>query len=152
MKKIDQDVLSPHARCTPAAIGLVVVAAVVCLAGCVMVSDPPPAPVTVPQVVELSKAGVPADEVIRKMQASGTVYRLQASQFTQLQTDGVPGAVIDYMQQTYLDAVARDASYNEWSHWRMSDDYWYGGVPFGWQYHQVYIIRENPRHERRERR
>ena len=62
--------------------------------------EPPKPPVTVPQIVLMSKEGVPADEIIEKMRESGTVYILQASQLAQLKEQGVPDAVIDYMQQT----------------------------------------------------
>jgi hypothetical protein len=49
------------------------------------------------------------------------------------------------MQQTYLDAVARDRAYQEWNHWNRFNNYWYGGAPYGWPYDRVYIIREQPR-------
>jgi hypothetical protein len=42
------------------------------------------------------------------MHDSGTVYRLDASQLAQLQEQGVPDAVLNYMQQTYLDAVREE--------------------------------------------
>lgn len=102
-------------------------------------------PVTVPDIVSMSQQGVAPDQIIGRIKASGTVYRLKASQLSDLQKQGVPSAVIDYMQQTYLDAVARDAAYQEWRHWTPFDDYWYGGAPFGWPYDPVYVIREAPR-------
>ncbi len=68
-------------------------------------------PVTVTQIVALSHQGVPADEIIQKIQASGTVYPLRASQLSALERDSVPSAVIDFMQLTYLDAVRRDEQY-----------------------------------------
>lgn len=118
------------------------------MAGCAVLGDTHPRPVKVPDVVEMSKSGIPAAEIIAKMRASGAVYRMQASQLVELKARGVASEVIDYMQQTYLDAVKRDASYEEWRHWSQYDDYWYGGVPYGWPYERVYVIRERARGER----
>ena len=114
--------------------------------GCATWRRPPPQPVTVPEIVEMSKAGVPAGDIIAKIQASGTIYRLKASQLSQLEKDGVPAAVIDHMQQTYLDAVRRDGQYEEWRYWTLNHDYWYGGAPWGWPRERVYIV---PRRHRR---
>jgi hypothetical protein len=44
----------------------------------------------------------------------------------------VPDAVINYMQQSYLDAVRTDQSLADFNNWAMLDDgYMYGG-PWWW--------------------
>lgn len=102
------------------------------LAGCA--TGPKLQPVTVPEVVRMSQAGTLADQIIERMRASGTTYRLEASQLADLEEEGVPASVIDYMQNTYLDAVRRDQQYEDWDLWVMDrDGYWYGGCPFGWR-------------------
>ena len=127
---------------------LIAFTAVVALCGgCAMFGGPNPKPVTVPQVLVMTKSGTSDSEIIRQMKASGTVYRLKASQLADLKQQGVASEVIDYMQQTYLDAVRRDASYEDWRYWNLSDDYWYGGVPYDWPYDRVYTIREQPEHK-----
>jgi hypothetical protein len=121
--------------------------------GCAMYGMQQPKPVTVDQVLQMGRQGMSADEVVRQMKASGTVYRLKASQLAELKAQGVPDAVIDYMQQTYLDAVREDARYDDWRYWTMNDDYWYGGAPYGWPYDRAYIIRgphEDKGHEKHE--
>jgi hypothetical protein len=81
----------------------------------------------------MSEVGVPSDQIIQQMRASGTTYRLKASQLADLEEEGVPGPVIDYMQSTYLDAVRRDQRYEDWNTWVMGPDgYWYGGCRYGW--------------------
>jgi len=112
--------------------------------GCASLRTPRPDPITVPQIVEMSKAGVPADEIVKKLKASRTVYRLQASQLADLKADGVPDAVINYMQQTYLDAAAHDAAFREWSNRNRFDNDGYNGAPYGWPNDRIYIIREQP--------
>lgn len=114
---------------------LLLFAGLLLLAGCATLSAERPPPITVPEIAEMSRAGVPAHEIIEKIRASGTVYRLKASQLAELHEKGVPDAVIDSMQQTYLHAVRRDQRLRDWNRWTLYDDgYWYGGYPFGWPY------------------
>jgi hypothetical protein len=57
---------------------------------------------------------------------------LQTSQLAQLKEQGVPDAVINYMQQSYLDAVRADQSRADSNNWAMLDGgYMYGG-PWWW--------------------
>jgi hypothetical protein len=94
---------------------------------------PAPDPVTLPQILQMSQAGVPAGEIIERLRISGTVYRLEASRLAQLRDEGVPDQVIDYMQQTYLDAVRRDQRLQEMRFWTPGGPgYWYGGPHYGW--------------------
>jgi len=100
------------------------------LGGCAT-TLPRPAAVTVPEIVRMSQAGYPADDIITKMLESGTVYRLSASQLASLKDEGVPDAVINYMQQTYLDAAERDQELADWTLWIYEGDgFWYGGQPY----------------------
>jgi hypothetical protein len=91
-----------------------------------------PEPFTVDQVVAASRAGEPAPEIIARMRDSGTVYRLSGSQLASLRDEGVPDAVLDYMQETYLAAVRRREELAGWDGWTGIDGYWYGGAPYGW--------------------
>ncbi len=72
---------------------------------------PPPPPVTVSEIISMSKSGVTSQEIIKQIRASGTIYRLKASELAALKSQGVSDDVIDYMQSTYLDAMRRDAFY-----------------------------------------
>ncbi len=110
-------------------------AAALALTGCTTMGSAPvvPQPVTVEQVVAMSRAGTPADEIIRTMRNSRTVYRLDASQLADLRDEGVSNRVIDYMQHTYLAAVARSSRLSRWDYWyHAQDGFWYGGIPYGW--------------------
>jgi hypothetical protein len=106
---------------------------VIGLTGCAHFNQVTPEPITVPQILKMAKEGIPADDMIARMKVSGTVYRLKASQLAKLKEAGVPAKVIDYMQQTYLDAVKNDARYGDLRYWGLEDEFgWYGGVPYGW--------------------
>lgn len=101
------------------------------LGGCATFKPSPP-PVTVPQIVQMSEEHMPADKIIQRMSDSRTVYRLKASQLADLKSRGVPDAVIDYMQRTYLDAVQRRQALEDWDNWTEDGGWWYGGGPYGW--------------------
>lgn len=105
------------------------------VAGCTSLAPVKREPVTVTQVVEMSKAGTPTQAIIDKIRDSGTVYRLKASEFADLKQRGVADDVLDYMQQTYLHAVREDQRLDDWGLWtRGPDAFWYGGMPYGWPY------------------
>ena len=80
---------------------------------------------TVSEVVEMSQAGVPAGEIIDQMVESGTVYRLDAAQLVRLHHQGVPDAVLNYMQKTYLEDVRERQRLEDMSLWSdCYDAYW----------------------------
>ena len=104
------------------------------LAACATV--PVPAPVEVPEVIQLSRAGTPPRQIIQKMRDAGMVYRLDASQIARLQHDGVTDTVLNYMQNTYIEAVRRDQRLRDWNRWWPdADGYFYGGCYYqSWPY------------------
>lgn len=93
--------------------------AVALLPGCALFKDRPP-PLTVDEVVALSKAGTPAEEVIRRLRESRTVLALSGSQYAKLRSDGVADEVLDYLHRSYVSAVEFDT--------RMR----YQGLYYGW--------------------
>jgi hypothetical protein len=86
------------------------------LGACAGFGKIPPAPTTV-EIVQLAKDGVPAEEIIRRMEESRAVYRLSASELAELRAQGVPDKVINYMQQTYLAWVRDEEWYRARSAW-----------------------------------
>ena len=92
-----------------------------------------PEPLSVGEIVRMSDAHVPPEQIIARMRTSGTVYRLSASQLASLHDRGVPDAVIDRMQRTYLAAVGRNQFLADAGRWSLQPDgYWYGGLAYGW--------------------
>lgn len=90
---------------------------IVALAGCATTPLPPPP--TAAEIVQMAKEGQSADAIIQRIQQSRAVYQLSATQLAQLREQGVPDKVIDYMQQTYIDAVR----FSEWM--RARDAYFF---------------------------
>lgn len=118
----------------PSSVRLALLAAPVLLAGgCATLTTPPPPRVTVPEILALSREGVPADVILEKMRVSDTVYRLTASQLADLRDQGVANTVVNAMQQSYLNAVQRDERLADWNRWNFDGGWWYGGGPYGWR-------------------
>jgi len=67
---------------------LLIVSAIA-ITGCSGYLTKPAPPVTVGEIVGMSKAGAPAANIIDRIRRSGTVYRLTASQLADLRTQGV---------------------------------------------------------------
>ena len=90
---------------------------IVCLAfllsGCATIVGPPP--LSVEEVIQLSKAGTAAEVIIQKIRDTRAVYALSASQLIKLHEQGVPDAVLDYMQLTYLNDVLDEGARQEWT-------------------------------------
>jgi hypothetical protein len=88
-------------------------------------------PVTVAEVVQLSRHGVAPDAIIAKMNRAGTVYNLSESQYAEIRKRGVTPQVIAYMKGTYRQAVekfpklAHDETMSCW--YLGYDGMWYGG-------------------------
>jgi hypothetical protein len=86
------------------------VAALLCftlLTGCAGIQRRPPP--TLEQVVEMSQAGKPAEEIVRELQETRAVYPLTGSQIARLHDRGVPDAVLDYLQNAYAESIRWDA-------------------------------------------
>jgi hypothetical protein len=63
----------------------------------------PREPFAIRDVVSLSKSGTPSEQVERRVQSSRTTYALRGSDFGKLKNLGVPDAVLDYLQQSFID-------------------------------------------------
>lgn len=84
------------------------------LSGCAALEVKRPDPVTVGQVIQMTKRGTPPETIVQKMRDSGTVYGLSAAELAQLHDLGVADPVLDYMQQTYITAERRQQSRGDW--------------------------------------
>ena len=74
----------------------------------------PAAAIPLEQVVILSKQGVAAAEIIERVKASGSRYRLSATQLVELAREGVALAVLDHLvaaeRQRIFEELAADAN------------------------------------------
>ncbi len=99
--------------------GLLLLIGATLLSGCSTFGFKQPEPVTIGHVIRMNKDGVPSDAIVKSMRDSDTVYRLTAAQLAELHDMGLPDQVLNYMQQTYIDAERRqqraeDSSEDMW--------------------------------------
>ncbi|MBN1441405.1 MAG: hypothetical protein JXA90_01800 [Planctomycetes bacterium] len=83
-------------------------------------------PLTAQQIIQWSSEGVAPEEIIRKIDASGTVFVLDSRDVVQLTERGVDPRVIDHMMETYHRDLRQRYRYREY--------YYYPPPPvgFGW--------------------
>ena len=122
-----------NARACMVALGLV---AALTLSGCSLMGRRySEHPVTVREVVLLSKHGVRPDQIIDKMRRAGTIYKLNDAQYAAMRQQGVTPAVISYMERSYAEALRefpRLASDEYLDCWSLGfDGVWYAGGPWG---------------------
>ena len=92
-------------------------------------------PVTVADIVKMSKDKVSPEKIINSIRKSQTVYKLKADQLAKLSKEGVSDQVLNYMQKTHLDAIKNNQRLeNSYYWWPGEDGYDYGGPAFGWPY------------------
>jgi hypothetical protein len=103
--------------------------AVLLLSACAMAPRRPP--LGIEEIVQMSQQGVTPESIIGQMQESRAVYRLPASELVKLKARGVSDAVLDYMQQTYLEDERRWAYYQAGPYWGPYGyyGYWWGPPP-----------------------
>lgn len=77
------------------------------LSGCATLIEPERAPLTLAQIVDLAKQGKDAPTIIGEIKQAHSVYDVTASQYAKLSRDGVPDAVLDYMQEGQIRMAER---------------------------------------------
>ena len=109
------------------------------LSGCATVAEPGPPPLMLEQIVAMAKEGKDAPAIIGAIQASQTSYDVTASQYAKLSREGVPDAVLDYMQQGQLrhaERMGRREAYRDY--WMGHGWYGYGPVWYPRGYYAYY--------------
>ena len=106
---------------------------IVLLQSCAVYSTNRYRPVTVADIVQMSKDKVPSEKIINSIRKSQTVYNLKADQIASLAKEGVSNSVLNYMEKTHIDAVRHNQRLEDSRYWWPGwDGYMYGGPAFGW--------------------
>ena len=91
----------------------------------------------VPDIIQMSKDGVSSKDTINEINQSHTVYSLKADQLVKLRDEGVQDSVLNYMEETKINAIQQNQRYADSAYWMMaSDGFYYGdfGLGYGWPY------------------
>jgi hypothetical protein len=93
------------------------------LQGCAVYNPNYASTVPVSDIVKESRAGVPSKDIIRELRRTHSVYTLNANELARLKEEGVQDSVINYMEQTHLNAIRQE---------QRMEDYYYGYPGYGW--------------------
>jgi hypothetical protein len=100
--------------------------------GCATQSVQPP-PLALNTIIQQSQAGIPAKTIIQQIEDSQSIYPLSASQLADIRDQGVPNAVVDYMQTTYIQSVLQQQNFQDRNTWAYGGNgYCAGGYPYGY--------------------
>ena len=126
---------------------LALVTTLLALSGCASIAGPERQPVTLEQIVAMTKEGKDAQSIIRDIKESRTTYDVMASQYAKLSRDGVSDEVLDFMQHGQLRLAERQGRRNAYSDLWLTGRYGYGwGYGYGgiWA-PRAYFVYDNGR-------
>ena len=81
------------------------------------VYSPEVKPVTLPDIVQMSKDKVSSKNIINEIKKSHTAYTLKASEYTKLQQQGVSDSVVNYMLKTHLNLIRHNYQMQNSYYW-----------------------------------
>ena len=98
------------------------------LAGCAS-TKPRPTPLSLADIMSMSKAGLSDAEIIQRVEVTYTVFKLTADDVVRLRNEGVSNGVVTYMLGTYTRAAMDEQRHRD------SDEIRYNwGFSFGRPY------------------
>ena len=122
------------------------------LQSCVVYQQPREPMVKVSDIIQMSKNGATSKDIISKIKLSHTAYTLKADQLAKLSKLGVADSVINFMEQTHINAVLRNTlNGNYYNYWGLGFGGFYGYPFYGYPYSYggywgpTYIYRGGPR-------
>jgi hypothetical protein len=89
-------------------------------------TPPRPAPLTQADIISMVKAGLPDEEILRRIDATRTVFRLSADDVVRLRNEGVSDRVVNYMLDTYTRAVVAEQRRQDAYYYDFHYGYFYG--------------------------
>ncbi len=106
------------------------------LTGCAVTNQITVAPVTVPDIIRMSKDSISSKDIIHEIRKSHTAYTLKANEYTKLQQEGVADSVVNFMQKTHLNLVRQQQQMQDSYYWYPGyTNWWYGYPAYGWPYY-----------------
>ncbi|MFY9152971.1 MAG: hypothetical protein WAO52_13210 [Prolixibacteraceae bacterium] len=106
------------------------------LSGCAVTNEVAVSPVTVPDIIRMSKDSMSSKDIIHEIRKSHTAYTLKANEYTKLQQEGVSDSVVNFMQKTHLNLVRQEQQMQDSYYWYPGYSNWWFGYPaYGWPYY-----------------
>jgi hypothetical protein len=103
------------------------------LTGCAT-TPPPPPPLTQADVISMVKAGLTDEDIMRRIDATRTVFRLSSEDVIRLRNEGVSDRLANFMLDTY--ARAAMAAQRRQDAYYYNDFYYNYGFGYGHPWHR----------------
>ena len=98
------------------------------LTGCAT-TPPPPPPLTQADVISMVKGGLTDEDIMRRIDATRTVFRLSSEDVVRLRNEGVSDRLVNFMLDTY--ARAAMAAQRRQDAYYYNDSYFNYGFGYG---------------------
>ncbi|MGD0015979.1 MAG: hypothetical protein ABSC38_00430 [Verrucomicrobiia bacterium] len=98
---------------------------VVLLVGCAT-AKPHPAPLSLADIMSMSKAGLSDGEIIQRVEGTRTVFKLTSDDVVRLRNEGVSNGVVTYMLDTYTRAAMEEQRQRDSDEIRSQWGFYYG--------------------------
>ena len=89
-------------------------------------TTPRPIPLTQADIMSMVKAGVPDEEIMRRIDDTRTVFRLSSDDVIRLRNEGVSDRIVNYMLDTYTRAIAAEQRRQDSSYYDFHYGFSYG--------------------------
>lgn len=114
----------------------ILVLGLVFLSGCAVNNQITVSPVTVPDIIRMSKDSLSSKDIIHEIRKSHTAYTLKANEYIKLQKEGVADSVVNFMQKTHLNLIRQQQQMQDSYYWYPGYSNWLYGYPaYGWPYY-----------------
>ena len=100
------------------------------LVGCAS-TKPRPAPLSLADIISMSKAGLTDAEIFRRVEDTRTVFKLTADDVVLLRNEGVSNGVVTYLLDTYTRAAMDEQRRRDSDEIRYHWGFYYGR-PYWW--------------------
>jgi hypothetical protein len=104
------------------------------LVGCATPRPPPPPPLTQADVISMVKAGLSDEEIMQRIDATRTVFRLSSEDVIRLRNEGISDRLATFMLDTYTRAAM--AAQRRQDEYYRSQFYFNYGIGYGGPWHR----------------
>jgi len=105
---------------------------VLCLTALGCATRPLPPALTQADVISMVKAGMSDEDIMRRVDASGTVFRLSSDDIVMLRREGVSDRLVTFMMDTYTRAALQYQERQDYYRYGFHHRYWWGHPHWWW--------------------
>jgi len=142
IKRKEDRKMKNQIHCKSAIFLFILASGLLFLSGCAVNNQITVGPVTIPDIIRMSKDSMSSKDIIKEIRKSHTAYTIKASEYAKLQKDGVADSVVNFMQKTHLNLIRQQQQLDDSYYWYpWYGNWWYGYPSYGWPYYWGWNMR-----------